>query len=144
MSTRSEIPSYNPLNDPALASYFQRKFQWGSTREPPARSQRTRTKSAKIGASSSRKKKTSSGEKTIRLRVHTSKSSSPASKSDKLVTIVGTKGKTEKLLLAAPGVHFKAGTVDKFDIAVPTLGAIRKVRLVAAGLANQRIIMLTR
>ena len=123
-----EIPPYNPLNDPALADYFARKFAWDSTAPAPAAPRRRRTVPARHSSTQrSGTAKASTGSSSLTLRIHTSKKSSPVSKSSKYITVIGSKGRSDRILLAAPGVHFKAGTTDTFTLPLAHVGKPIKV-----------------
>ncbi|EDQ93112.1 uncharacterized protein MONBRDRAFT_31037 [Monosiga brevicollis MX1] len=145
MSRRVELPPYNPLNDPALANYFARKFEWNSTRSVGAGSGSRRSASASLtrtrqpvrGASAHghTKSRTKSSHRKghASLEIFTSKRSNPVSKSEKYITVVGTKGRSDAIQLAAPGVHFRAGNKDVFQVNLTGIGKPTKVILENTG-----------
>ena len=45
----------------------------------------------------------------------------------KYITLVGAKGKSSRVSLAAPGVHFRAGGKDIFSLKASGLGPLKKV-----------------
>eukprot|EP00056_Hartaetosiga_gracilis_P011787 m.180988 g.180988 ORF g.180988 m.180988 type:complete len:2129 (+) comp13581_c0_seq3:61-6447(+) len=133
------LPSYDPLSDPHLADYFARKFTSSQPQQhsrrirtehggPATRQRRPKSKSSTTTLKKKKKKKESGPIYTVNL--FTSKSSSKISKSEKYIKLYGTKDHSKKLLLASPGVYFKAGSKVSFQVQLhKKIGKLEKILL---------------
>lgn len=125
---------YDPMSDPALAGYYARKFGWTVAAQPPSGGARgaggpARPRGSAGGRTKKKPAAKSKGSTEYTVQVVTSRKSRSASASEKTILIFGVDGKSKKILLSAPGVHFKAGATDTFHVKAGRLGDLLKVKV---------------
>ena len=120
----STLPPYDPLSDPALAKYWQRKFQWMLPVDAPPESGRRRRAQSAGGAAAG-----GGGRLVYQVTVRTGDATPAGSRTPRGITLFGTKSLVKQQLEGT----FAPGSTVTCQVYTDPLGPLQKIKIEHAG-----------